>query len=543
LPDPTGLAGTLAAVQNGNLFRDMSGIAQTAALAQAALQASAAGATAVGDQAGQNLKTVMDNVTERERIKAQIASSGATGNRPAKNVTEEGARVNHARSLDARAASGSSGIGTADGSGTASDGVIDSPSPQFGRSAEVTQPSIEQDLFDRQTGGVAAKLANQLVDTDEANGLIGSGGTGSATPLAHMAFDHILLESLDSAASAMVPGVVPASPSMLTTPFYNADVVGTVPDPTLQQALTSLINSTPAYKNAGKNIAISLVDLSGANKLSPKYAGFNDLTNFYGGSVNKITGLLGVYQLLAEANELLQANPAISDAAGLESTLKALWTQAGIAAKHHPLVSLILDVQPGSPSTAIIRPELIARLNRISDGNQNGSTSIVLLKFPFIGSTLLAYGLFSPANKGGLWSRKAFGSIDYLGKKLSLPDWSARENPHPKTETDNINAVSVAQFYTLAAQRRMIDEATSKAVLGHLESGGCTAVIDVTPLSASGQVSTKCGIFPEDGAWTHNTVHFKETATLREFVVVILTKNHTFGVMKNLFKDLVSLVP
>ena len=43
----------ITAVQNGNMFRDMSGMAQTAALAQAALQASAAGATAVGEQAGQ----------------------------------------------------------------------------------------------------------------------------------------------------------------------------------------------------------------------------------------------------------------------------------------------------------------------------------------------------------------------------------------------------------------------------------------------------------------------------------------------------------
>jgi hypothetical protein len=41
----------------------------------------------------------------------------------------------------------------------------------------------------------------------------------------------------------------------------------------------------------------------------------------------------------------------------------------------------------------------------------------------------------------------------------------------------------------------------------------------------------------------HNTVHFKETATLREFVVVILTNNATFGIMKDLFHDLVALIP
>jgi hypothetical protein len=52
LPDAAGIAAIINAVQNGNMFRDMSGMAQTAALAQAAVQASAKGATAVGEQAG-----------------------------------------------------------------------------------------------------------------------------------------------------------------------------------------------------------------------------------------------------------------------------------------------------------------------------------------------------------------------------------------------------------------------------------------------------------------------------------------------------------
>jgi hypothetical protein len=366
------------------------------------------------------------------------------------------------------------------------------------------------------------------------------GETAGVKSPAHMAFAHILLESLNPATSAMAPGVVPATPSALTTPFFDASVAGITPDPTLQQALTNLINSKPAYKNAGRNIAISLVDLSGANKRSPKYAGFNDLMNFYGGSVNKIAGLMSVYQLLAEANELLKAKPTISDAASLESEFKTLWTQAGIAAQHHPRVSMILTVQPGSPATAAICPELAARLRRISHANQNGSTPIVLLKFPYIGSTMLAHGLFSPVNGGGLWTRSPYGPIVYLGQRLSLPHWSAKENPYPRTTPHNINAVSVAQFYTLAAQHRMIDEATSKAVLGHLQTGSCITVIDVTALEASGQVAAKCGIY---NGWVHNTLHFKETATLREFVVVILTKNNTFRIMKNLFKDLVALIP
>jgi hypothetical protein len=46
-------------------FRPTSRIAQTAALAQAALQAGAQGATSASQQAGQNMKTVVDAHTER----------------------------------------------------------------------------------------------------------------------------------------------------------------------------------------------------------------------------------------------------------------------------------------------------------------------------------------------------------------------------------------------------------------------------------------------------------------------------------------------
>ena len=200
----------------------------------------------------------------------------------------------------------------------------------------------------------------------------------------------------------------------------------------------------------------------------------------------------------------------------------------------------ILTVQPGSPPIAAIHPDMVARLQRISTGNSNGSTPIVLLKFPFIGSTMLAHGLFSPANKGGSGLARLMAQSRIADKNSRFRTGPRGENPHPKIWVHNINAVSVAQFYTLAAQGRMIDAATSKAVLGHLRAGGCTTVIDLTDLYASGQFSTKCGIFAE---WVHNSVFSKEPATLREFVVVILTRNRTFGVMKDLFRDLVALVP
>jgi hypothetical protein len=106
-----------------------------------------------------------------------------------------------------------------------------------------------------------------------------------------------------------------------------------------------------------------------------------------------------------------------------------------------------------------------------------------------------------------------------------------------------MNAVCAAQFYTLAAQRRMIDDATSRAILTHLHKDGCFVSIDradVSNLVANGELAMKCGDY---GGFVHETLHFKETATLREFVVVIMTKNGSFGVIKPLFKDLIAMVP
>ncbi len=125
LPDPTPLAAVLAAVQNGGIFRNMSGLEQSAAIAQAAQQASAAGATAVAKQAAQNLQTVMEQNTERMRIAAQVAATlmgvpaaGAGGGKPPAGkdtVTERGGELRQAAQLDSKQATGAEGGGAAAG--------------------------------------------------------------------------------------------------------------------------------------------------------------------------------------------------------------------------------------------------------------------------------------------------------------------------------------------------------------------------------------------------------------------------------------------
>lgn len=131
LPDPAGVAAILGAIQQGNMFRDMSGMAQTAALAQAGLQASAQGATAAGQQAANTLATVMANNTERMRIAAQLVAAasgipagGLGGSQPPGKgtVSERGGELNAAQNIgnmidQAAGTAGAGGGGGGGGSG------------------------------------------------------------------------------------------------------------------------------------------------------------------------------------------------------------------------------------------------------------------------------------------------------------------------------------------------------------------------------------------------------------------------------------------
>ena len=569
VPDPTGLQAALQLVGKGDSFRDLTGLSENQKNALAAFQKSLDTAQAFGKEAAGLAKAaaLMDIIKDAQKggtlpndqakDKAGKVIDSATPPTPEQRVQRVKDMLD---TLNQAFQDGNIDQGQLQAlSGQALKGLSEEPAqgPQESSVTGLIGAAKENDanVAWRTGDGNAVEVQTQFRSSAEVadlstepqfdvlfeNGGTGGGGGASTPPLAHMAFEHILLETIDPATLATVQGVVRAEPSALVTPFYDANAVGTTPDTTLQQALTTLIDTTPAYKNARRDFAVSLVDLSGSNKFTPKYAGHNDLTNFYGASVNKICGLLGVYQLLAEANEFLKANPSISAIADLAKEMKDAWTQQGITAKHQPLVEQILDVQGGSPATAVLRPELLARLNKISDGNQNGSTSIVLLKFPYIGTTMLAHGLFSPTNQGGLWVRRAYGDISYRNQRFSLPVWSSRENPHPRTQTHNVNSVSVAQYFTLAAQKRMIDAATSSSVLNHLQAGRCiSSAIDVSALDPNGDLAAKCGIF---NGFVHDAVHYREPTTLREFVIVILTQNFRHPIMKRLFNDLVAMVP
>jgi hypothetical protein len=123
LPDPTGMAGILAAIQNGGMFRDMSGLSETVKLATEAIKASSAGATSVGQQASKNMEVAVTADTERQKIAAQLAAALAGKPLGDKSESAKGAAVNEVdkRAKAAEAGAGNGAAGSAGGAaGTAS---------------------------------------------------------------------------------------------------------------------------------------------------------------------------------------------------------------------------------------------------------------------------------------------------------------------------------------------------------------------------------------------------------------------------------------
>jgi hypothetical protein len=162
------------------MFRDMSGLAQTAALAQAGEQASAQGATAAGQQAANTLATVMANNTERARIAAQLLARtpafGSGGQQPPGKgtVSERGGELNAAQEIgkqmdqSAGSEAGASSSGGGD-SGAGDGGMFMDPNMTIGTPSPGTQ--LVADTFRRQSAGggdgpspAAARFAETLLE-------------------------------------------------------------------------------------------------------------------------------------------------------------------------------------------------------------------------------------------------------------------------------------------------------------------------------------------------------------------------------------------
>jgi Uncharacterized conserved protein len=140
LPDPQGTGAILAAIQNGNMFRDISGLAATIGLSQAGLTSAQQGASNAAAQAGQNA-TVAAQLNEKiTGMLEQLVASYFTGGKSlmsgsgagslaslAGGISGQGAKINQGKDMDKRGISVGNSKNTESGespSNTTSNGAL-----------------------------------------------------------------------------------------------------------------------------------------------------------------------------------------------------------------------------------------------------------------------------------------------------------------------------------------------------------------------------------------------------------------------------------
>jgi len=182
LPDPTGMSSIISALTTANMFRDMSGAAQTAALAQAALQSASQGANSAMTQAGANMATA--GQFQVEMTKALLPLIGAAMGIPVppspgtSNITNAGAAINHGAKMDAKSFDGAGSNGVS--GGDSSSGGSDTGSPSGNIDGGSGNPPST--IFASNRGGFEAEAFRSTIPATNVIAVSsgrGSGGLGS----------------------------------------------------------------------------------------------------------------------------------------------------------------------------------------------------------------------------------------------------------------------------------------------------------------------------------------------------------------------------
>jgi|GEM_PF-6107125 len=238
MPDPTGMTSILGAIQNGNMFRDMSGLLSTIALAQSALNSSYAASQEGGKQAIQALSTAaqmassaMNNISQQQKPTPAMDNISKVG-----SVLNEGEKMDRVKSANSNNQQQNT----------------NSPSP------ESPQSSYKSDAFKQATG-----TTNQTPTLPTPNQV----DTTSPKPQTK---EDMKVKLIDVHTTLRV--FVPTPAWMISSEELN---LGKITKPSLIQAIQSLIGfkgNERGFKEqntkVGDNESLASIDIS--LKLNPK---------------------------------------------------------------------------------------------------------------------------------------------------------------------------------------------------------------------------------------------------------------------------------
>jgi hypothetical protein len=239
-----------------------------------------------------------------------------------------------------------------------------------------------------------------------------------------------------------------------------------------QNYLSSKSSIAPS---AGDRLRVALVDLSGTKIAQPDFAGWGSTVSMYGASSPKILALYAAYQLRMDLRNMASSQ-SISNGNILKNTALRTWKFRGV-----PNLEWLFNISKwaGNPNALDFSPEARNAFRGIMHNEQAGDL-IIKVGFPFIASVVWQSGLFHPSRRG-LWLTSSYGKGQW------------ENNPIKGVQSANITALSAATYFTLLAQGRLVDGASSSEMKTWLR-GGCVTWLFPEAL---GLVASKCGIWSD----------------------------------------------
>jgi hypothetical protein len=312
---------------------------------------------------------------------------------------------------------------------------------------------------------------------------------------------------------------------------FDTDIKGLEPDfPTLKTAIVSL-----------------------KSPYAPVIGGIDSDGNAPGASTAKIAALYALFQLLYEMSKLA-GDKSLTTVRALQHEANTLWAAKGFvnnaAGNRLPNLNILFDFHPfADTSVRIFRtvdspiadyfamfdpvaaaPKLFftKRILEIlwpkpggsrggeAEGFSAGERAGLLFRYigyAYVASVMLQSGLFKSdgASSGqGIWVR-----CDY-----NNGTWRRSENPLPGLASiQSITAKSVADFFVLLMQKRVVNEKVSDEMIRILDVGGCFSTFD--PDRLDDVKASKCG-FVRD---ISNDAMVLEDPLGAKYVVVTVTRN------------------
>jgi hypothetical protein len=270
-------------------------------------------------------------------------------------------------------------------------------------------------------------------------------------------------------------------------------------------------NAGQRAPGAGDLVHVALVDLTGAKLTSPEFAAWGAPVDMYGASVPKILALYAAYQLRSDLRALA-VRKAPSNGTQLESAAMSDWKANKLA--QLPDLVWLFDIRKWTPAIGVkFSAAAISVLLKIDD-NCSAGMLIDKIGLPYIASVAWQSGLYHPA-RSGLWLRASYCNPAIWGSPVKTPF------------VHNATALSAAAYFTLLAQGRLVNNASSNGIKYVLAHACVTSFFPSLPVVAS-----KCGIF---SGYLHDCAWVQDSSV--RYVIAILSRLTT-PAQRNLYTQL-----